>query len=606
MDKKSSAYRILIVDDSRDIHAVFKQVLNYQPQQIKQSQIKNFPLFTVDSAYQGVEAVVKVEEAIKEGNPYALAFVDINMPPGWDGVKTIQQIWELDKDIQVVICTAGNDYSWEETVIQLGAIDNFLILKKPFDAVTVRQVACALTSKWKLGRQARQYTVKLENEVLDRTSQLQFQLTHDMLTNLPNRILLYDRIQQLIDETHNRSNFALFFLDLDRFKLINDSLGHSIGDLLLQAVALRLTEKMGSAENTIARIGGDEFVVLVAEIKNSVHAAEMAQELLDLIMLPYPIQHRELMISTSVGICLFPQDGPDPETLARNGDTAMYKAKERGPNSFQFYENSLNQNTLEKLELENELFQAVKKQEFILHYQPEFNLLSGEIEGIEALIRWQHPERGLVAPLEFIPLSEENGLILPISEWVLRKACRQLKAWQDKGMVNVRMAVNFAGAQFELREELVDLVRNILLENDLPPSSLEIELNENIIFRNQEIIETVHALKRLGVSIALDDFGAGYSNLSYLKKLPIDRLKIDKSYIEKLQQNTDDKAIIRAVIAVANSLDIEVVAEGVETVEQLDFLKLEGCHTAQGFYYTKALPSRELEEFVAKYPPEPK
>ena len=602
MDKLSGNFRILIVDDSQDIHTVFTRVLTYHPnvKSNEKSILNLLPTFHIDSAFQGEEAVKLVKKSLAEHNPYALAFVDVSMPPGWDGIKTIQQIWEVDENIQVVICTAGEDYSWEDTVVELGAIGNFLILKKPFDAVTVRQLACALTSKWELARVGRQYTETLENEVAERTAQLKLQATHDSLTALPNRELLIQHINELIEDPLS-GTFGVYFFDLDRFKLINDSLTHATGDQLLRLVAERLTAAVGLHEKMVARFGGDEFAVVVANIMNNDEAVNIGINLLNAIGQPFHMNNRELFITSSLGICLYPDDGIDPETLCRNADTAMYKAKERGPNNMQFYANDQNQNTLERLELENNLFRAIKNHEFILHYQPEFNLETGAIEGVEALIRWQHPERGLVPPLEFIPVAEETGQILPIGEWVLRKACMQNKFWQDMGLPKFRIAVNVAVSQIEQHEELVRIVQQALAVSGLQAQYLEIELSENIIFHSSEIIETVSALKNLGVQIALDDFGAGYSNLSYLKKLPVDRIKIDRAFTENIESDDNDKGIVRAMIAIARSLDIFVIAEGIETLAQLEFLQQEGCHEGQGFYFSKPVSGRDFEDYVRQY-----
>jgi diguanylate cyclase (GGDEF)-like protein len=602
MDKLSGEFRILIVDDSPDIHTVLTRILSYQAKTVSGAETftANLPHFSLDYAFQGQEAVKKVKQAIKDGKPYALAFIDIRMPPGWDGLKTIQQIWDLDDDIQVVICTAGSDYSWEDTVNTLGAYDNFLILKKPFDTVTVRQIACSLASKWQLAHLAREQMENLENQVAERTAQLHHQATHDTLTSLPNRTLLIEHIDKLIN-TPGDTIFGVFFFDLDRFKLINDSLTHATGDQLLKLVAERLGVVVGLHEKVIARFGGDEFAIVIADIRTAEEAAAIAENLLKGLSEPFYIGTRELLITSSLGISLYPRDGLDSETLCRNADTAMYKAKERSTNSFEFYDISLNQNTLERLELENQLFRAIKNHEFILHYQPEFNLKTGAIEGVEALIRWQHPERGLIAPMEFIPVAEESGQILQIGEWVLRKAIKQNKLWQEQGFPKMRIAVNVASNQIELHDELVTLVSKCLKETGLAPEDLEIELSENIIIHSSEIIQTVGALKNLGVLIALDDFGVGYSNLSYLKKLPVDRIKIDRVFTENIDSDPDDEGIVRAVLAVANSLQIKVIAEGIETKGQFDFLQKEGCHEGQGFYFCKPLSGRDFEEFMKNY-----
>jgi diguanylate cyclase (GGDEF)-like protein len=604
MDKLSGEFRVLIVDDSPDIHTVFRQILSYQvPLNPGDADILSvLPSFHIDYAFQGEEALQLVKKSLVDDNPYALAFVDVRMPPGWDGMKTIQQIWEIDPDMQIVICTAGSDYSWEDTITTLDEIDNFLILKKPFDTVTVRQIACALTSKWRLGHEARLNTERLEQQVAERTAELYQLAAQDPLTKLPNRSALIASLNEMINEPMQQP-FGVFFFDLDRFKLINDSLTHAVGDQLLKLVAERLNLAIGLHEKIIARFGGDEFAMIISNLKDPEEAASIAENLLNAIAQPFYIGSRQLLITSSLGICLYPQNGEDPETLCRNADTAMYKAKESGPNNYQFYDYSLNQNTLERLELENQLFRAIKNNEFIIHYQPEFNLTTGKLEGVEALIRWQHPERGLISPMEFIPVAEESGQILQIGEWVLRKACKQNKMWQDQGYPPFRMAVNVARNQIEEHEDLVAIVQNSLNESGLAPKYLEIELSENIIIHTREIIQTVVSLKQLGVSIALDDFGVGYSNLSYLKKLPVDRLKIDREFTDSIGANKDDESIVRAVIAVAKSLNIEVIAEGIESNGQYEFLEKEGCHEGQGFYFCKPLSGRDFEEFMKNYQP---
>jgi EAL domain-containing protein (putative c-di-GMP-specific phosphodiesterase class I) len=330
-------------------------------------------------------------------------------------------------------------------------------------------------------------------------------------------------------------------------------------------------------------------------------AGDLAHKLLDTLHQPYLIGKRELTISASLGIALYPNNSGSAEELMRNADTAMYKAKERGPNNFQFYNKTLNQHSLERLDLENELVTALSNNEFLLFYQPEFNLKTGALDCFEALIRWNHPVKGLLSPNKFISTAEENGLILQIGEWVLKTACETNKKWQEKGFPRVRVAVNVAGSQFAQRQDLVAMVKETLDKTGLDPGFLEIELSENIVINNGEIIQTVRALKNLGVSLALDDFGTGFSNLSYLKKLPVDHVKIDAAYTLNINENLDDEAIIRAIIAMAKSLNLTVIAEGIETVEQLDFLIKEGCDIGQGFYFSKPIPVEQVGDFLKSY-----
>ncbi|MDR3490909.1 MAG: EAL domain-containing protein [Gammaproteobacteria bacterium] len=598
-----NTFRVLIVDDSKQTHEIFNRLLNLQGKMQFSTKAKEknfnsslFPTFSVDSSFQGKDAVELVRQSIVENEPYALAFVDIRMPPGWDGLETIKRIWELDKNIQIVICTAYSDYSWEETVTDLAAFDNFLILKKPFDGITVRQIACSLTRKWQLAQEAFQNTQLLEQEIKVRTDELLHSAMHDSLTNLPNRFLLLQQLNVLMNALPPKKILAVFLLDLDRFKFINDSLTHAMGDTLLQAVAERLKEASLESHYLLARLGGDEFVIVLSHLNDLLEITQRAQYYLNVLYQSFQIANQDLRISASIGVSIYPGSGDTGEMLIRNADIAMYQAKERGPNSFQIYTESMNSFSVEQLKLENELLRSLEKNELVLHYQPEIDINTGELKGVEALIRWQHPVRGLVAPMNFVPLAEQTGFILPMGEWVLRTACKQNKMWQEKGFKKIRIAVNVSGRQFE-QTNLVEMVKNVLKETELDPEFLELEVTENIIIGEGIIIENVRAIKETGVHIALDDFGSEHSNLQHLKKLAFDRIKIDKSYIDNINIRAEDEAIIRAVISMAESLNVRVLAEGVELQQQLDFLKKEGCHEVQGFYFSEALPSDMLEKY---------
>ncbi len=611
------AFRIIIIDDNVEIHHDFIKTLTtsevtpldqlakevFEEKSVNKKTL--LPHFQIDTATQGQEGLQRIREAINSGYPYALAFVDIRMPPGWDGIETIKHIWEVDKNIQVVICTAYSDYSWEETITHLGQNDNLLILKKPFDSITVRQLACALTKKWQLMQENHQHTSRLKKEVEDRTRALQeslslmtYQATHDPLTNLPNRIFLLKKLKQSIERSEKtKQPFAVLFLDLDRFKLVNDSLSHSMGDILLQAVASRLKHAI-SSEDTLARLGGDEFVIILFNADEK-QALIKTNELLETFHQPFNVSERNIIISASIGICIYPKDGTSEELLLRNADAAMYHAKEVKGNNFQFYSEEMSKQSLAKLEQEIQLRHALANNEFLLCYQPQVDLLSEKIVAAEALLRWQHPQKGLLLPLDFIPLAEETGLIVPISEWVLRKACEQNKAWQDAGLLPIRVAINVTAQQF-VHEDLLEIITKILRDTQLKPEYLELELTENAIVSNANVIETIKKLKKLGVTIAIDDFGTGYSSLSYLKKLPLDRLKIDSSFVRHIQSPNDDEVIIRAIIAMAKNLKLEVIAEGVETQDQINFLKKYECGDVQGFYFSKPLTAKELENYLRK------
>jgi diguanylate cyclase (GGDEF)-like protein len=610
---KNHDFRILIIDDNPEIHHDFITILtSFDASQEfdllgeklfgqDQKTINNttseiiLPKFQIDTATQGKEGVEQILSAIKQGNPYALAFVDIRMPPGWDGIVTIKHIWELDKDIQIVICTAYSDYSWEETIAALGQTDNLLILKKPFDHIAVRQLAYALTRKWKLMQEARTYTQSLEKTVQERTEELQFQATHDVLTTLPNRVLLEDRIKNTINECQrDHLNFAIVFFDLDRFKLINDSLSHTAGDTLLRIISERLQANVRKSD-TLARIGGDEFVLIIRDISNPDEVSIITKNLLNLIARPLTLMDRTLSVTSSAGICLYPNDGLKLEQLIRNADTAMYRAKKLGGNQYYFYTTDLNEESVRALTLESELRHAINNYEFFLCYQPQIDLKTNKLVAVEALIRWDHPERGILPPLDFIPTAEETGLILPIGEWVLRTACEKNKAWQNAGLLPIRIAVNVTSQQIN-NIRFLETVKTVLNDVKLDPQYLELELTESTLINNPHTIEIINALKDIGVYIALDDFGTGYSSLSYLRNIPLDRLKIDRSFIQNILTNHGDEIVVQAIITMARGLNLEVLAEGVETKKQMDILKSKNCNEIQGFYFSQPLSEIELTD----------
>lgn len=737
-------FRIIVIDDNPAIHQDFIKILttNYKSKNLESLEAELFedtktesesvvlPRFQIDTATQGQEGVLKIQKAFEEQNPYALAFVDIRMPPGWDGIETIKHIWACDKDMQVVICTAYSDYTWEKTVQNLGTSDNLLILKKPFDNVAVRQLACALTKKWQLMNEATKHRLMLEKTVQERTDSLQqslsltratlessndgilvvsqqgeivdynsnvvemwkvpveifekkdyqqflehgllqlqnaadfvgrvqklndspeeisidtlrfnderifecysqphklhnvtvgrvwsfrditqrvlleqrleFQATHDMLTGLPNRVLLQDRmLQAMARAERNGTRMAVLFFDLDRFKLINDSLTHQAGDELLVAVASRLNAVLRK-EDTMARLGGDEFVVLASMMNSEDDIIFFTSKLLSLLRKPFKVMGRELFVTGSIGVCLYPDDGKSSDELLRNADLAMYYAKELGGDQFQFYTNTLNAKVLARLEQETELQRAIEQQEFMLYYQPQIDVVTDKMISVEALLRWQHPTKGVILPLDFIPLAEESKLIVPIGEWVIKTACQQIKAWHDAGLPKIRVAVNVTTAQFQ-QDNFVRTVQQILEETGLQAEYLEIEVTENVMLTNKGLVEIINQLKALGVQIVLDDFGTGNSSLNYLRKVPVDRLKIDKSFVQGISETKQDDeekngaVIVQAIIAMAHSLNLNVVAEGIETASQFKFLKDQHCEDVQGFYLSQPLSAKELESFL--------
>ncbi|MCW8443355.1 EAL domain-containing protein [Fluoribacter gormanii] len=734
---------IMIIDDNPSIHQDFikvltasntKSELNHLDKQLfdddsflndsSDPDIECFlPKFIFTTACQGQEAIIKIKENLKKGIHYALAFVDIRMPPGWDGIETIKHMWEVDPDIQVVICTAYSDYSWEDTVKELGIGDNYLILKKPFDVVAVRQLACALTRKWILANDAKhhekilQQTVKerteslqqslsllrstfessadgilvidLNNKLIDCNSkfismwnipqsmletddgsiflyymlnqlikpreyladvvrlrknmdeigrnivtfksgkilecytlphrlnektigrvwsfrditeqanlekQLKYQALHDPLTQLPNRALLIDRIQASIDYAQkNEQKFAILYFDLDRFKLINDSLSHEVGDQLLRMVGQRWSSLIRK-EDTLARLGGDEFVMICHVAKNEDISA-IGNKILDSMKKPFKIANRDITITPAVGICIYPKDGKTPSDLLKSADLAMYQAKERGGNQYYFYATQLHEYSDQCFKLESDLRNALKNKEFFLLYQPQFNLDKENLLSVEALIRWNHPEKGLLLPLDFIPIAEETGIIIPMGEWIISEACQQIKAWHQKGLPYIRVAINITTRQLQ-QPNFIYFVEKTLKEYLLDPQYVEFEISENVIITHRDIVKTLNQLKQLGIKIALDDFGTGNSSINYLKQLHIDCLKIDQSFIQNISASRSDEVIIEAIISMARSFNFKVIAEGVESQKQLDFLKQQHCDEVQGFFFSKPLTSAEIEQFL--------
>ena len=421
---------------------------------------------------------------------------------------------------------------------------------------------------------------------------------HDTLTNLPNRTLLQDRLTQAI-ATASRNDFriAVLFLDLDGFKHINDSLSHATGDRLLQLVAKRLLAAVRTSD-TVCRLGGDEFVILLSEVAHAGDAGVKAGKILSALGAPFELEQNTLRITGSIGISTYPEDGRSAELLIRNADLAMYQAKEKGRSNYQFFEKGMNVRAVERQSIEGDLRFALERNEFVMHYQPKTDLATGEITGVEALIRWQHPVRGLVGPLQFISIAEDCGLVLPIGRWVLRESCRQAKAWQDAGLPAIEMAVNVSSVEFR-NDEFLESIGTILKETGLEPRYLELELTESVLMQHAEFsVPVLQKLKAMGVRLAIDDFGTGYSSLSYLRQFPIDTLKIDQSFTHEINADTDEATIISAVINMGCHLKHRVIAEGVETAEQLAFLRAHGCDEGQGYYFGRAMPALETSKLL--------
>ncbi|MDE3010618.1 MAG: EAL domain-containing protein [Pseudomonadota bacterium] len=708
--------RILLIDDMPAIHEDFRKLFDTSDAHaaLDADEALLFgavapvrqTAFVLDSAFQGRDGLALVRAARAGGRPYAMAFVDMRMPPGWDGAETIARLWEADPELQVVICTAYTERSWEDMLAQLDARDRLLVLKKPFDTIEVLQLARTLVTKWDLQREAQaalrireraieaalnpivitdcglpdhpiQYVnpafervtgyaaaevtgrnprflngglddqpelrmiaaaihegreahgvvrnfrkdgrefwnemhiapvrdedgatthfVGVLNDVTearDRARAMEYQARHDALTGLPNRVLLHDRLEQsLAHARRSGSGLAVLWLDLDHFKLVNDSFGHRVGDALLSAMAARLQTTVRESD-TVARLGGDEFVVLLPGVHSASDAAAAANKVLAALLAPFQVGEHLLRAGTSLGISLFPGDGETSEELLLHADTAMYRAKSEGRNGYHFYRPELSQAARQRESLSRDLHAALEEGQFELHFQPMLDMASGRLDRAEALIRWRHPVRGLVPPGDFIPLAEESGLIVPIGKWVLDTACAQGRRWQQADPpVDLRISVNVSARQFR-HNDLVDTVSAALAASGLDPGRLVLEVTESLLMQQSgSVLDTLKGLKALGVTLALDDFGTGFSSLSYLRRFPLDVLKIDRAFISGLPSTEADVAITRAIVGMAHSLGLAVVAEGVETPQQLAFLRSLKCDAAQGFLMARPAPADEV------------
>lgn len=542
------------------------------------------------------DAVQAVKESVIDGQPFSIVFLDMRMPPGPDGLWAATRIRELDDRVDIVVVTAYSEIDPEEISKQVPPTGSMFYLQKPFHPHEIRQLAGALGRR----RQAE-----------ERIRQLAY---FDEVTSLPNRAFFKERLSQAIGlARRNNHSLALMFLDLDNFKRVNDTLGHSIGDLLLIEVAKRLVLSLRAsdciavghpvkADESLARFGGDEFTLLLPEIRTSQDAGLVAQRILNALAQPVNLAGHDIIVSGSIGIAVYPEDGQDAEALLKNADMAMYFAKRGSGDSFRFFTESMNVAALKRLTMEKHLRQALMLNEMSLHYQPQVDMSSGTISGVEALLRWNNYELGLVSPVEFIPLAEETNLIVPIGEWVLRTACTQAKAWQDEGVFLPRVAVNVSVRQFA-QAGFPAQVKRILVETGLEPSALELEITESVLMKDGDMaMTTLRELKDLGVQLAIDDFGTGYSSLAYLKQFPIDRLKIDRTFVCALSTDEQDRAIASAVISLAENMKLSVTAEGVETENQFDFLKSRNCSEAQGYYLSRPLPIEEISKFLRAQP----
>jgi diguanylate cyclase (GGDEF)-like protein len=509
-----------------------------------------------------------------------LVLLDLSLPDSM-GLETFAKVYAHSPTVPIIVLTGNGDANTALSAVKSGAQD--YLLKGRLDReLLLRSMQYSIERK--------RYQVQLEH-----------QANYDALTGLPNRNLLHDRLKQSVYAQRMQRAIAVVFIDLDHFKFVNDSLGHSVGDMLLKGMAQRLQGVLRDGD-TVARLGGDEFVLILNDQPSEEVTYRAMQRITASLAEPMEIDGKELVVTCSAGISIYPQDGPDVDTLLKNADAAMYRAKEHGRNNFQFYTSEMNERVNERLALENALRRAIERKEFLLHYQQRVDLRTGAIIGAEALVRWVHPEWGLVRPARFIPLAEETGLIVHIGEFVLREACRQVRAWLDAGLKPGVVSVNLSARQFR-QEGLVRLVSRVLEETGVDPAHLEMELTESTVMHNVEAaVATLQGLKSLGISLSVDDFGTGYSSLAYLKNLPIDKLKIDRSFVRDIgtRDGSEEGVLAQAIISLGHNLHLHVVAEGAETDAQVRFLKRHKCDEVQGFYYGEPVAPEAHALLLAK------
>jgi diguanylate cyclase (GGDEF)-like protein len=509
-----------------------------------------------------------------------IILLDLGLPDA-QGSEAIRRAHAAAPGVPLVVLTGLDDESLAVQALQQGAQD-YLIKGQIETRGLLRALRYAIERK------------TMESAALAMARQMAHSAEHDFLTGLPNRMLLNDRIGRAIAlAARHTKKVAVLFLDLDGFKHINDSLGHPTGDKLLQSIAKRLMDCIRGSDS-VSRQGGDEFVVLLLEIEHAEDAAVTARRMLEAVARPHCIDQHDLHVTASIGVSVYPDDGLDADTLIKNADTAMYQAKENGRRSFQFFKPAMNVRAVERQFIEEGLQRALERHEFALHYQPKVNLTTGAITGAEALLRWTHPTRGPVSPAEFIPVAEDCGLILPIGAWVLREACAQAQAWMDAGLPVTSMAVNVSAMEFR-DKSFLDGLFAILAETDLDPRLLELELTESVLMKHAASTATIlQTLRKSGIRVAVDDFGTGYSSLSYLQKFPVDAVKIDQSFVCQISAAGDNTTIVKAVIGMARGLKLRVIAEGVETAQELAFLRAYRCDEAQGYYFSRPVPAQQF------------
>ena len=597
------AQRILIIDDNPSIHDDYRKILN-APKSLSRVSAAEAEFFgtpesedsppmedsqaldiQLDSAFQGQEALRMVELALVAKQPYSMAFVDMRMPPGWDGLRTVQEIWEVQPDLQVVICTAYSDNSWDDICQQIGYTDQLLVLKKPFANVEVAQLAIALTRKWTLTHYADLRQRDLERMVKERTAKLRLAAMRDGLTGLANRSNFYERLEAELTNHEDGKGAAILLIDLDGFKNVNDSFGHHVGDQLIREVARRLQAVVGKS-GCLARLGGDEFAVLQSRAPDADIISALVNRLFEAMEEQFEIDGHRIQMAMSCGIAVAPIDGTISTEIMKNADFALYRAKADGRNCYRFFEKEMDRQIKHRMQIAIELKQAITDQQFTLRYQPVLKSSTGKVAYFEALLRWNHPQRGPLPPAEFLDVAENTGLTGPIGNWVIEQACTDAMQFPD----GLGVAVNISVVQFR-QNTLLTSVSESLTRTGLCPSRLNLEIVESVLLQNTDtVMRTVEQLQSLGVKIAMDDFGTGYSSLSYLRTFPFDILKLDRAFVRDTPNCQESMGIIRAVALLGKCLNLELVAEGIETREQLDCMIAGGYDYTQGYFHSRPMP----------------
>ena len=536
---------------------------------------------TLNIAYPGkyeIESVGTLSSGLNrlDTDTFNLVMTDLKLPDS-NGIEAITKIQERTRSIPIIVLSGSDDNELALQIVKLGAQD-YLIKGQGDEHLICRAIDYAIERK-------------------HHERKLNHMANYDSLTGLANRTLFWDRLDRaFIRAQRNKTSVALLLLDLDRFKTINDTLGHSTGDELLIQVAHRFKNSIRNSD-TIARLGGDEFAIILEDLQMDTDVAMIVDKILNAMKPSFTLSKQEIYMGSSIGVSLYPIDGLDPEQLLKYADTAMYCAKDNGGSCHRFYTSDMNRNLSTEMNLEAKLRSAVMAQSFMLYYQPKFNMVTNALTGAEALIRWHHSEDGMISPAIFIPLAEKLGLIDTITDWVIQTACKQNLAWQQAGYSPIRMSINVSPKQFS-REGIAEKIRHQIKISNLPPEYVELEITEGALMNNVARCNAIlEALKAIGVSISIDDFGTGYSSLSYLKKFNIDILKIDQSFTQDIINETDNAEIVSAIIAMAKNLKLDVIAEGVETKEQMNYLIAKGCHNAQGYLFGKPVPADEFTQF---------